>query len=68
MDLGGWKGMYEIDLFHYWWENGLRRGSKGKGTQVNGRAGADLTSLDSPLDAGSTVLGLLSCIKEEITQ
>lgn len=41
-----------------------QRGKGGEGSQVNGRAGADLAFLDSPSHAGSVMLGLLSCVKE----
>lgn len=37
---------------------------EGKGTQVNGRAGADLASVGSPSHDESSMLGLLSCVKE----
>lgn len=35
---------------------------------MNGRAGAELASLDSSLDAGFSRLGLLSCVREESIQ
>lgn len=41
-----------------------QRGKGGEGSQVNGRAGADLAFLDSPSHAGSVMPGLLSCVKE----